>query len=185
MSLVRGRTLVPVRAFLKESFGEQGWKRVLGELAPPDRAVLDGLIVPDAWYERRLHSELLDHTFRLWRREVPDLGRLLGARVAGHHDRFYLRPLIRLGGPNMIVRRAAALYRDYFQGGAMEVLERRDTGARLRLDDPNALRWFCSETLPGFCLEILRLTGRPVVHAKQVVCRFEGADHCELDLEWK
>lgn len=184
MALVRGRTLVPVRAFLKESFGEQGWKRLLGELPPPDRTVLDGLIVPDSWYDRHLHTELIGASYRLWPKEMPELAASMGARVAGHHDRFYLRPLMRIGGPMMLVKRAAGLYRDYFQGGEISVIERRDTGARIRLDDVNAQRWFCNDTLPGFCREILRLSGRPVVHAKQVVCRYDGADHCEIDLEW-
>jgi hypothetical protein len=185
VALVRGRTLVPVRAFLKESFGARGWARVLAELPPPDRAVLDGLIVPDAWYERRLHSALLEQAFRFWHKEMPDLGRNLGARVAAHHDRFYLRPLIRLGGPMIVVKRAAALYREYFQGGDLSVIERRENGARLRLDDPHALRWFCGETLPGFARGIASLAGRRVVRAEQVVCRFDGADHCELELEWE
>ncbi len=185
MPLVRGRTLVPVRAFLKESFGEQGWKRLLGELPPPDRAILDGLIVPDSWYERHLHTDLIDTAYRLWRADMPTMGRAMGARVASHHDRFYLRPLIRLGGPKMLVKRAAALYREYFQGGAMSVIETRDDGATVRLDDPHASRWFCSETLPGFIHEILLLSGRKVEHAKQTVCRYDGADHCELDMEWQ
>ena len=185
MSRVRGRTLVPVRAALKENFGDVGWKRVLAELAPTDREVLDGLLVPDNWYDRRLHTSLLDATERLFRADVPDVGRRIGARVAHHHDRFYLRPLIRLGGPMMVVRRASALYREYFQGGEMTMIEQRDNGARLQLDDPLASRFFCKETLPGFVEELIRLSGRTPLHVTMPVCRHDGADHCELDFEWR
>lgn len=185
MALVRGRTLVPLRAFFKETFGEDGWKRLLAELAPKDREVLDGFILPDAWYDRHLHVALLETGPRLFGREMPDIGRRMGARVARHHDRFYLRPLLKLGGPMMVVKRASALYREYFQGGEMAVLERRETGARVMIDDPFAPPFFCGETLLGFAEELVRLSGRTPVHVKQLVCRHEGADHCEMDLEWQ
>lgn len=184
MALVRGRSLVPIRAFIKETFGEDGWKRTLAELPPPDREIVDGLIVPDAWYERTLHLELAAAIFRLWQKEMPDVGRRLGARAAKHHDKFYLRPFLRLGGPMPLVKRAAGLYREYFQGGEMAVVERRDSGARVSLTDPLSPKTFCSETFLGFCEEIIRLSGRTPVRVRQEVCRHDGADHCEIDLEW-
>ena len=185
MSRVRGRTLVPIRAALKENFGDAGWRRVLAELPPSDREILDGLLVPDNWYERTLHTSLLEASLRLFRGEVADVGKRIGARVAHHHDRFYLRPLIRLGGPMMVVRRASSLYREYFQGGSLTLIEQRENGARLQLDDPLAPPFFCKETLPGFVEELIRLAGREPIHVTMPVCRHEGADHCELDFDWK
>jgi hypothetical protein len=187
VALVRGRTLVPVRASLKEQFGDAGWKRVLAQLAPADRAILDGLIVPDNWYERRLHTGMLEAAETLFRPDYPDVGERIGRRVAAHHDRFYLRPLLRLGGPMMLVRRASAIYREYFQGGEMAVVEQREHGARVMLSDPYAPRFVCRETLPAFCVEIVRLAGREMVHVTEPVCRHAGTgqDHCELDLEWR
>jgi hypothetical protein len=185
VSRVRGRTLVPIRAGLKENFGDVGWKRVLGELPPPDREVLDGLLVPDNWYDRRLHTGLLEASSRLFGAGTPDLGHRLGVRVAQHHDRFYLRPLLRLGGPMMIVRRASSLYREYFQGGTCAVIEQREHGARLEYDDPLAPALLCRETLPAFIEELIRLGGKEVVRMSRPVCRYEGADHCELDFEWR
>jgi hypothetical protein len=182
---VRGRTLVPIRAALKENFGDHGWKRVLALLPPTDREVLDGLLVPDNWYERTLHTGMIEAALRLFGSEVPDLGRKIGARVATHHDRFYLRPLLRLGGPMMVVRRASALFREYFQGSSLTMIEQRENGARLQLDDPEAPRFFCKETLPGFIEELIRLSGRTPLGVTEPVCRHQGADHCELDFEWK
>jgi len=106
-------------------------------------------------------------------------------RVAKHHDRFYLRPLLKLGGPMPVVRRAAALYREYFQGGEMALIERREHGARVQIDDAHAPRQFCSDTLPGFIEELIRLSGRKPVRVLQDVCRFAGASHCEIDIEWE
>lgn len=183
--LVRGRILIPLRSFVKETFGEQGWNRVLGELAPAHRQVLDGLIVPDSWYPRDLHRLLIQAIVRLWQDELPDVGRRCGIRAARHHDRFYLRPLLKLGGPMMVVKRAAALYREYFQGGEMSVIERRENGGRILLADELVVREFCGETFLGFIEELVRLAGKEPVRCLQTACRFEGAEHCEFDLEWK
>jgi len=184
MALVRGRTLVPLRAFVKETYGEPGWQRLLGELPPPVREILDGLVVPDAWYDRAAHVGLIEVSFRLWGSETPNLGRKMGGRVAKHHDRFYLRPLLKLGGPMAVVGRAASLYRDYFQGGEMSIVARREHGARVTLNDPHCPPQFCSETLLGFIEELIRLSGRKPVRVAQDVCRFAGATHCEMDIEW-
>ena len=184
MPLVRGRTLVPLRAFIKETFGEGGWQRLLAEMPPPMREPLDGLIVAEAWYDRSVHVAFLESSWRLWASEVPDLGAKLGARVARHHDRFYLRPLLKLAGPMAVVGRAAAIYREYFQGGEMAIVERREQGARVMLDDKHTPRQFCAETLPGFISELIRLAGSTPVRVAHDVCRHGGAPHCEIDIEW-
>jgi hypothetical protein len=185
VALVRGRVLVPLRAFVKENFGDVGWRRLLGELPPADRQVLDGLLVEGNWYERHLHTSALEVIERLWRADLPDIGRRIGQRTARHSDRFYLRPLMRLGGVMMLVRRASSLYREYFQGGSMSVIEQRDHGARISLDDANAPRLACQETIPGFIEELVRLAGREPVHVSAPCCRYQGGDHCEIDFEWK
>lgn len=185
MPKVRGRVLAPLRAFVKETFGEAGWNRLLGELPSEACAVLDGLLVPDGWYDRSVHRAIGETTYRLWSGEMPDLGRRMGVRAARGHDRVYLRPLMKIGGPHLLLKRAAAIYRDNFQGGEMSVIERRDDGGRILLDDPNSYRHYCSEALPGFFEELIRLTGREPVHVLHDVCRHQGADHCEFDIAWK
>jgi hypothetical protein len=177
--------MVPFRAFVKETFGDHGWNRLLAELPPPSREVLDGLILPDSWYDRQIDKHAVETLFRLWQQEVPDLGRRLGARVAKHHARIYLRPIFLLGGPMLVVRRTAAIYRDYYQGGSMAVVEQRDSGARISIDDEMTHGWFCTETLPAFITELFALGGRRIVRLEQPVCRFTGAKHCELELEWR
>jgi hypothetical protein len=186
MAKVRGRTIIPVRAFLKENFGDVGWRRVLAELPGTQRAVLDGLMLQDSWYDRAMHSALLEVALRVLGGADPTLlGRRIGARIARHHDKLYLRPLLKLGGPRIVVRRAAALYRDYYQGGEMSVVEEREAGGVLRIDDPSAPRLFCDATLPGFAEELIRLAGQEPVFVRQIACRFAGAAFCELDIEWR
>jgi hypothetical protein len=179
-ALCRGRVLVPLRAIVKETFGDTGWKRLLGELSPKQAQVLCGLIVPDAWYERSLHLSFMETSLRLWSSEVPDLGRRMGIRAARHNDRFYMRPLLKLGGPVLIAGRAAAIYREYFQGSELAIVERRDCAVRVRLDDPLAPRAFCEQVMTGYLEELVRLTGRTPIRVEQDVCRFRSADHCEI-----
>lgn len=176
---------MPMRAIVKETFGDTGWNRLLGELSPKQAQILSGLIVPDAWYDRGLHVSLLDTALRLWSSEVPDLGKRMGIRAARHNDRFYMRPLLKLGGPVLITGRAAAIYREYFQGSELTVVERRESAVRFRLDDAMASRAFCEDVMTAHMEEMIRLTGRMPVSVRQDVCRFRNADHCEIDVEWK
>jgi uncharacterized protein (TIGR02265 family) len=185
MSLVRGRVLVPLRAFVKEAFGDLGWRRLLAELPPPHREILDGLIVPLNWYDREIHGAFLEAVLRLWGDEVPDVGRRMGARAAEHHVRSYLRPLIRLGGPMRLMERAASVYRDNFQGVELGVIERRSQGARLELLDPFAPPFFCGVSFPAAIEAMVRLAGATTVTVVQPVCRHTGAERCEIDVEWR
>ena len=185
MAKVRGRTIIPVRAFLKESFGDHGWKRVLAELTPAQRTIVDGFMLPDSWYEREVHSALLRAAVKVHGHDMPDVSRRIGVRVAQHHDKFYIRPLLKLGGVKMVVKRAASLYRDYYQGGEMILIEQRDSGGRLRVEDPDAPAELCEGTLIGFIEEIIRLAGREPVFVKQSACKFAGGTACEIDFEWR
>ena len=45
--------------------------------------------------------------------------------------------------------------------------------------------FFCKETLLGFIEEFIRLSGKTLFGVIEPVCCYEGADHCELDFEWK
>src|SRR5258708_5873174 len=77
-----------------------------------------------------------------------------GGGVAEPHARFYGRRVLKRGGPMAVVGRAASLYRDYFQGGEMSIVERREQGGRVPLDDPHCPPQFCGETLLGFIEEL-------------------------------
>jgi hypothetical protein len=182
--MTRGRNLIPLRAFVKETYGDKGWQAFLTELSAKTRAVFDGLILEDAWYDRSIDVEATQTLRRLWQAGDPYVVRKLAARTAHHHDRVYMHPLLTHGDPLPLLRRAAAEYREYYQSGALAVIETRPDGIRLQLDDPHSAEVFCTESLPGFLEEIIRLSGRKVAHVRQEACRFHGAEKCEIDVAW-
>jgi hypothetical protein len=183
MGRVRGRNLIPLRAFVKEKYGDKGWAAVLAGLSPKAREVMEGLILEDNWYDRAVDVEAVDAILRLAHKDDATLARQLAARIADHHERVYMRPVLKQG-PLALLRRAAAEWREYYQGGTLSVIETRERGVRLELHDPEASDLFCGQSLPGFLEAVLRLGGAKDVHARQTACRYRGAPCCEIEVDW-
>ncbi len=182
---VRGRNLIPLRAFVKERYGDEGWKRFLAAVTPRYRPIWDGLIAEWTWYDRTIDTDGLAALKKVFGEEDGDVVRRLAMRVARHHDRLYMRPILILGGPHLLFRRAGALYQEYYQGpGTLTLVEEGDRWARVVLDDPAAPPAFCEESLPGFMEEIIRLAGRWPVVTRQETCTHRGGARCALYAAW-
>src|SRR5215813_12724478 len=145
MPRVRGRLVMPGRAFVKEQFGENGWQRVLAQLAPADRKIVDGLILSESWYEVELYNRFYEAILREFSGELNNLALQLGRHAAEMNVPLFHRILIRFGSPQGMFGRAAAIWKEYFDQGRMEVIERGENYTRVVLHDDYVRPWFARE----------------------------------------
>ena len=58
MSNVKGGTIKSRIDFIKENYGDEGFKLLLSELSNEDQAVLTGIILYSSWYPFELYERL-------------------------------------------------------------------------------------------------------------------------------
>ena len=185
MSRARGRVFTPVRAFVKEEFGEEGWQRLLTRLAPPDRKIIDGLIVSEGWYDVPLYQRVFEAALNEFAGEMPNLAYRIGQTTAETIVPLFHRMLMRFGSPAGMFARAAALWKEYFDEGRMEVIERGENHYRVLMYDEHAKPWLPKEMLPGFAAKVIEMTGHEVVASRLDSIQPGPPPAYELYVEWR
>ena len=185
MARTRGRVFTPVRAFVKDEFGEEGWQRLLVRMAPQDRKIVDGLILSEGWYDVPLYQRMFDAALGEFAPEMPNLAFRIGQQTAETLVPLFHRMLMRFGSPAGVFARAAALWKEYFDEGRMEVIERGENHYRVLMYDEYARPWLPREMLPGFASKVIEMTGHKVVEAR-LDSVHEGKPRAyELYIEWR
>ncbi|HJZ85994.1 MAG TPA: hypothetical protein VKN99_12530 [Polyangia bacterium] len=185
MPRVRGRVFVPVRAFIKERFGEAGWERVLARLAPQDRQIVDGFVLSEGWYDLPLYQRMFDAIRAEFAAEMPNLGYHIGQKSAEMNVPLFHRMLMRFGSPAGVFVRAAALWKEYFDQGRMEVIERGENHYRVLMYDEHARPWLAAEILPGWAAKVVEMTGHEVVASRLDTVHEGKPPGYEIYVEWR
>lgn len=182
---VKGAVILARRAFVREEFGEDAWKRLLETLPESDRELLDGFILTASWYPFEL-NERLDAAI------VEQLGagdlaifESIGSwsakkNLAGPHKTF-LTP----GSPKRFMEMTDRIYNFYYDTGEREF---ESTGERSGVMTTYGAETFSATdclTVVGWYREALKMCGASEVTIEEVACRARGDDHCRYEFSWR
>ena len=182
----RGLNLGAARAYVKERFHEDGWKRMLARLPRKDiDEVWDSLILPTGWYDYAIHQAFLQALDDEFRAEEPNLGRELGRRSAQQDIKFYHSITMAFIDPARVLEQATRLWSEHYSEGRIEVGERGRNSMKMVLDNPGVHRIVCSESVPGWGAYAIGLAGAKEPRAEQVFCVHHGFARCEYLVEWE
>lgn len=97
----------------------------------------------------------------------------------------FKQALLWVANPEFVLKRVAALWRQFNDRGEMRVNEFRDGFTEIEVvgvDTPQYL--FCC-TLTGWAREVGRAAGRPRARVQHATCRDRGDARCTWQLEWE
>lgn len=131
---VKGTALVVLPAFIRQRFGEQGYRQWLGALTPGARRDFEAGIGINEWYPIREYY--IGPTEELCR--VFYQGRLEGAWEVGRFSADYAlrgvyRAFVKLSSVKFFVRRAGVMLPTYYRPCAIEVLANEDLRTLVRI----------------------------------------------------
>jgi hypothetical protein len=185
MSNVKGAAITARVRFVRERHGPEGLDRVLGEVKPPTRAVLEGHVLPQAWVPFEVFVDVCATIDRLFGKGDLALCVELGRYAAEVNLPTLYRIFYRLGNPQYIFRRAAQLWSVHYDSGQLAAMEAGDRIARLEIIDfAEPHRVHCLSVL-GWATRSIELSGGTVLSAQEDRCRARGEETCEMLLRWK
>jgi predicted hydrocarbon binding protein len=183
MNSAKGAVVLSTIDFLRGACGTDGIDRILGRLDEDDRRRIEGVQATD--------SVPLDRLYRLWRAADEELGPDDPAWMerAGAHSiesagvQLY-GGILRKPSPAEFLMQPISLFRLFYQSGAMEVVERENARAVLRLVGfPAADTLFCRRQSGGL-RRAVELAGGDAAEVRHVRCATEGDAFCEWELRW-
>jgi len=184
--LCKGTLFVHTRQFVLATGGRAAWERIEARLPSRDRKLLDGIVLAGRWYPIGVWNRLID----AYVAEYHPTRMMELARYTATEDLSALfKRVLRLGSPELILRRANALYSRYFKCGVIDAQEVARRRWSLVLDAPTGIESgpgaiTCTHGVCGWIMEGLELSGvrgAQILHAR---CRFGGGRYCEYEVAW-
>jgi len=186
MGRIKGAAIRARLDYVRARHGDGTLARILPRLPDVDRAVLEGTLLPSAWYPFRI----LERLDRALVAEVPgdeeEIFDEAGRHVAHQHATSIYRVFFREDDPDRVLRVASCVFSSYYSGlGRAAVVGLGEGSRRIRVEAADATsRGHCRATLAYFREVLVACTARSV-RARELRCRCWGDDHCEFDFAWE
>lgn len=184
MIQVKGSAVTSRIRFVRDRYGEPGYRRLKDELAPEERATLEARILPHQWVPYDLFVRLNVVADRMFGEGDLQLCREMGRFGADLNLPTLYRIFYKLGTPAFILGKAARLWDLHYSSGRLAVHQEGPGQVRLSIHDfARPHRAHCMSVL-GWAERSAELSGAALRFSDEVACRTRGAEACELFLEY-
>jgi hypothetical protein len=186
---VKGSAITARIRWVRELYGEDGYRHLKDALDPGARRALEQRIVPHEWVPFELLIAISVELDRIYGKGDLELCRTLGRFAARLNLPTLYRIFYALGSPRVIIQRAPKVWDVHYSSGRLDTsIVRSPEGietARLQIVDfERPHRAHCLSVL-GWCEQSIELSGGTLISAEETQCRTEGAAMCELVTRWR
>ncbi len=184
MQKVKGSVLGSRLAFVKEHFGDDGVRRVLGSLAAEDQEALNRML-PSSWLPFEIGKRLDDAIVRVCGQGDRELFEQLGEASAEQNLTSLHSTFLTPGDPEAFLEKAPQIYSLYYQTGRREW---KKTGEREGYLITHEAETFSSAdclTVIGWYKKALRMCGADDVEIEEEECRALGGEVCRYRVRWE
>ena len=183
MAQVKGTAIVASVRYVRERFGEEALKRVLGPLPQEERLVLEGGILASSWYPMPLFLHFMQEVERQLGAQEPQVIRRMGAASAEYGIKGVYKVFFKLGSPEFIIGRAARVFGSYYDTGQIVVSESRAGRAVLDLTGFEGAPQFCERIL-GWMEKTVAMAGAKNLRSDHPRCVHRGDSACRFVGDW-
>jgi hypothetical protein len=181
--LVKGTVLLDALAVLHERLGVEAYLRLLTALDPAARQVLAGGALPGEWYSLEVLTGLMRTSMELNEagegQVMADAEELVTRHLRGVYAFF-----VRLGSPEWLIKRIAALHARYFRNLKISPTFEGAQRARIRYEGLAPKHRILALGIVGFYRKALELSGARSREVRITVPIEAGTDCLELALSW-
>jgi len=131
---VKGTGIIVLPGFIKQQFGEQGYRQWLEALTPQARQVYEGIIGINDWYPiRATYLEPTEVLCRLFYRDDHKGAWELGRYSAEYALKGVYRAFVKLTSVQFFIRRAGVVLPTYYRPSAIEIAFQGERKTVLRI----------------------------------------------------
>jgi hypothetical protein len=181
---VKGSALGARFKFVEKRYGGEGLARLLRELAPEDRAIHDGIILPAHWYPFGTFVRVIEKIDALWGKGDLAMANEMARDAADANLTTLYRFFYSVSSVSFILGMAARLWRMNYDAGELTVQSTASTARLGIVGWPDPHRAHCLSVM-GWSMRSAELSGALDVKATETGCRARGDATCEYVLTWK
>jgi len=184
MSNMRGMALGAAVKYIKQTYGEEGFKKVVEAMEAGDREVMAGNLNPVNLYPIKAYTSFLDTADKLLGKGDYELCRQVGIFEAGETFSGLYKVFLEIGNPHFVIKKAGLAWRTLHDAGDLEIEQTGDKFVRGKITNfPDAHKAFCADLL-GYFAKVLEMSGAKNLRVKETKCLCSGDEYCEFEVNW-
>ncbi len=191
MGNARGSIIAYFKDFVLETHGEGEWQKFLNELTPEDAEILTQEIYKLDWYPAPILNRVIEVYDKLYGKGDYQSIIPIAEYIVTEDLSPVFNVFLDLKNPTFILNNTPSLWKRYFDTGKVVVESADDDNKfyKIRLEelaDESQVsgRAICDVGIPTWIKTGLHLTGAKNVKADPTECRYQGAEHCILEVRW-
>jgi hypothetical protein len=179
---VKAQALLNAARYIEDEYGPEVLAEVLSGCSPAVRERRASAIAIN-WHPLAEFVEFLVAVTRVF--PDPLIGEKIGAAAARANTRgVMLKVGLMLSKPENVLRRAAAMWRQFNDEGEMKLIKGETTGIEVVITGiPRTPRIFC-DTVTGWARELVTSAGGKNAAATHTECRADGDSRCVWTAKW-
>ncbi len=184
MVQIKGSAIKETIDQIKSRVGEDAFKTILGLLDEETRKVCEGEIFASSWYSLDLFTRFLELQNRVLAGGNEEMVTRGAEAVNERQLRGIYKAFVKVGSPEFVIERIAAVHATYFHGVSVEVQLQGKGKALIKYMGFEKQHRIMGFAIVGFFKKALEISG-----AKDAVIYFatpieEGKGYSELSLTW-
>ena len=181
--LVKGTSFLHDEEYIVDKYGPEVWARVLAAM-PAGDAEVRASVIAVGWYDNELLVRMLCAAEDVLRDRDPKIIETLGRYAAEADLKRIHRVFLRMANPAVVLEKATALWRRFFNTGRWEV-KRVTQGAEAELIDAGVVHEIICRNLRAYVQRLFELVGAKGVTVRHPECRACGAARCVFSVRWR
>ena len=184
MVQIKGSAIQETINQIKRRAGEDAFQKILGLLDEEARKVCEGEIFASTWYSLDLFTRFLEIEIRVLAGGNEEMVTRGSEAVIERQLRGIYKAFVKLGSPEFVIKRIAAVHATYFQGVPIEVQLHGRGKALIKYTGFEKQHRIMGFAIIGFFKKALEISG-----AKDLAIHFtipieEGKGFSELSISW-
>ena len=184
MVQIKGSAIKETIEQIKKRAGEEAFQKILGLLDPETRKVCESEVFASTWYSLDIFTRFLEIEIRVFADGNEEMVTRGSEAIIERQLRGIYKAFVKLGSPEFVIKRIAAVHATYFQGVPIEVQLQGSGKALVKYTGFEKQHRIMGFAIIGFFKKALEISG-----AKDVVLHFttpidEGKEYSELSIAW-
>lgn len=181
---IKGGVLASRRRFVTARFGDAALARIVASLPQADREVLDGMLLPFAFYpvetQVRFDEAIVAQMGAVTERAFWELGR----ESANDNVPRFQSAIVRGKTPMAFLHQTPTIYKLYYGTGRREFVPTGDTSGTITTYDAEGASVVDCLTVMGWHERALEIVGARAIRITHPICRATGGPHCRYEVSW-
>jgi hypothetical protein len=184
MVQIKGSAIQETINQVKRRSGEDAFKKILGLLDEEARDVFKNEIYSSSWYSLDFFTRFLELEIRVLADGKEEMVTRGSEAVIERQLRGIYKAFVKLGSPEFVIKRIAAVHETYFQGVPIEVKLSGNGQALIKYTGFEKQHRIMGFAIIGFFKKALEISGASNVAIHFATAIEEGKGYSELSISW-